>query len=118
MRQNEQKPCRVWFRFEREVVLAKIGFSTPREAGLNGKHPVKFNVIGADKCEDKTMISINKLFVQDAKFNDKLDEAKSWMIPMEKRQPHLCWGFKFYLSKGNETVAAQNVLMWEARVWN
>ena len=109
-------PHKVWFRFEHQVVLAKIGF-----AAVGLFNPVKFDVIAADDCTRVNTIFYNTfLSVRNTGFNRDRIGAKSWIIPRENRRLHLCWGLKIYSSvvSSRTQVGTSNILMWEAKIWD
>ena len=110
-------PHKIWFRFEKRVVLAKIGFSAKVEGPSSA--PRRFQVIGAQECHGANVTWRSLLHVRDAGFQAG-DEAKAWIIPRKRRRPLRCLGLKIYAKKvrgHTSLVTVQNMLMWEERVW-
>ena len=107
---SESTPM-IWYQFEEAHSLAKIGFSS-RGGGFKGQTPAHFRVIGSSMREGCANWS-TLLEVKQAGFT-KNDEFKSWLIPMENREPFSCIGLKILSTINMEKVAAlKNVTMWE-----
>ena len=113
-------PHHVWFQFQRPKTVTKIGFSTRINADYFGQAPRKFDVIAGNSAEDCSGDATSKahvlLRIEEAGFQ-RANQAKSWLIPVEMRKPHLCIGISIHSSAGNgKFVSLQNMIMWESRV--
>ena len=108
-------PQIVWFQFEEQKTLTKIGFSTRANEPTVSQAPKKFEVAASVDCQQFQSNAEVLLSIEDAGF-EKMNQARAWMIPEEKQAPYLCIGIKVYSVRGpNAHTALQNVVMWEKR---
>ena len=113
---NGAFPHFVWFEFEENKTLTKIGFSSDRRKNWA---PKKFEVLASMQCERWEQFDATAevlLVVENAVF-DEADQAKAWWIPKAKQAPYLCIGIKIHSSNRNSlpNTALQNMIMWERR---
>ena len=97
-----QNGTSVWICFETNRTVLKIGIM-----GGSTNHAVEsFRVHG-----DKKLL----LTVDDAGFQAN-NEERSWLIPVEKRGPHKCYGLEAIQGGGggNRKVKIKEILMWES----
>ena len=107
---NDATP-EIWFQFEEEHSLAKIGFSSRKE-NFFGQTPAHFLVIGSTMTENSKNWS-TLLEVKNAGFT-KNDEFNSWLIPTVNRKPFRCMGLKILSTMSKKKYAAlRNITMWE-----
>ena len=108
-------PQSVWFQFEEQKFLTKIGFSSDWY-DVN-RAPKKFEVVGSMDCEQFESTAEVLLVVENAGF-DKEDQAKAWMIPEDKQAPYLCIGINIHSVNDKETgyTSVRKMIMWENRV--
>ena len=108
---NREKPGQIWFQFEKEITLSKIGFSSRN--GYPEQLPKKFQVIGRNLGGAWQIVAE----VEDADFNTKSgNEPKAWLIPAENRQKVRWLGLRILSTHGKSSkVCLHNMIMWEER---
>ena len=103
----------IWFEFERDVSLAKIGFSSRVKYNYDSA-PRAFDVVGRVQKDDDWQILATMANVNFTQFG----QAKAWLIPASRRREkfrQLGLRIKSAVAPQKTYACLHNILMWEER---
>ena len=98
-------PQTVWYQFPKAIQVARFAFSSRSVAGLE-QAPVDFDFVGSNDCKEWRELGSYK-----TQFT-KLDQEKSWTIPVESRGIYKCYGIKVNKVKSGVYTSIQLIKMW------
>ena len=98
-------PHSVWYHFPELIKVGKFSFSSRKKSGLE-QSPLEFQFIGSNDCKTWSSIQSYK-----TKFT-KLDQVKTWTIPVKSRKTFRCYGIKVTKVTKGIYAAIKHFKMW------